>query len=330
MSSSKHLREENDCLNCGETVQGRFCGHCGQENVVSQQSVSHLVYHFFEDITHYEGKFWKTIRFLLLKPAFLTKEFLSGKRMKYVPPVRLYIFISFVTFFLPYILPSTNSDNSLSYEEKKSMSLAADSNLSESFSFFKGNYGWSIWIPVEYSSVKELDDFQLTLEKEKRLKGLDLWAEKKMIELSKRNPFELADRFFSSLSKNIAKALFIIMPIFALILMLFHLRKKWYYFDHAIFTIHLFSFLLLIVSIFNILSSFKVIATETIADSLIFLSIFGSLLVFPVYFFVAHKKMYSESLFISSLKSIGVLAVSMIFLVVILIILAVFSLFSVA
>jgi hypothetical protein len=329
MSSKTHLREEKDCLNCGAEVEERFCPHCGQENIVSRQSFSHLVLHFFEDITHYEGKFWKTMRFLLFKPGFLTKEFLLGKRMKYVPPVRLYIFISFITFFLPYVIPSRGYENNLSYEEKKTLALSKDSTLSESFYFFEGDYGWNIWVPSTYSSKRELDSLQRTLPEEARLSGIDIWAEHRMHELSKKNPFELADKFFSSFSKNIAKALFIIMPLFALVLTIFHSRKRWYYFDHAIFTIHLFSFILLCISIINLLSAFQVLAPEIVADGLKLLSILGPIAIFPIYFMIAHKKMYSESLIVSSLKSIFILSINVVFLGTIFIILAILSLLTI-
>lgn len=329
MSSKVHLREEKDCLNCGACVEERFCPRCGQENIVSRQNFAHLVFHFFEDITHYEGKFWRTIRFLLFKPAFMTKEFLAGKRMSYVPPVRLYIFISFITFFLPYVLPTRGDENNLSNEEKKVLALSKDSTLAENFYFFEGDYGWNIWVPSTYSSKRELDSLQSALPEDARLSGIEMWAEHRMHELSKKNPFELADRFFSSFSKNIAKALFIIMPLFALVLTVFHGRKRWYYFDHAIFTIHLFSFLLLCISIINLLSAFEVIANETVADALKLLSIVGPMAIFPFYFMIAHKKMYSESLFISSLKSVLILGINVVFLGAMFIFLAVLSLLTI-
>ena len=95
-------REDKTCLNCGESVEERFCGHCGQENIETRMSFLGLIAHFAEDLTHYEGKFWKTIKYLFFKPAFLTKEYLKGKRTSYLPPVRLYIFVSFFTLFRGY------------------------------------------------------------------------------------------------------------------------------------------------------------------------------------------------------------------------------------
>jgi len=106
--SHSPLRKDKNCLNCGHIVEERYCPHCGQENTESRKTFHHLFIHFFEDLTHYENAFWRTIKNLLFKPASLTKEYLSGKRLSYLAPVRLYIFISFVTFFLITVLPNTD------------------------------------------------------------------------------------------------------------------------------------------------------------------------------------------------------------------------------
>ena len=91
-------------------VEHRFCPNCGQENTDTRKTFLQLFVHLFEDLTHYENSFRKTIRNLIFKPASLTKEYLSGKRMSYLAPIRLYIFISFVTFFLFSILPDSSGE----------------------------------------------------------------------------------------------------------------------------------------------------------------------------------------------------------------------------
>ena len=114
-----HVRADKTCLNCNYVVENRFCGNCGQENIDTRKTFHHLFIHFFEDLTHYENSFWKTIRNLLFKPASLSKEYLSGKRMSYLAPVRLYIFISFVTFFLIAVIPSDADEGLIEIEAAK-------------------------------------------------------------------------------------------------------------------------------------------------------------------------------------------------------------------
>ena len=93
-------RLEKNCLNCGATVMGRYCHVCGQENVKPKESFWHLVTHFFNDVTHFDGKFFTTLKDLLLKPGFLSKEYMIGRRNSYLNPVRMYVFTSAIFFLL--------------------------------------------------------------------------------------------------------------------------------------------------------------------------------------------------------------------------------------
>jgi hypothetical protein len=94
-------RKKKDCLNCGRVVKGRYCHRCGQENVETKQSVWQFLVHFFNDITHFDGKFFQTLKLLVTKPGFVTAEFFQGRRLRYLDPARMYIFTSAV-FFLIY------------------------------------------------------------------------------------------------------------------------------------------------------------------------------------------------------------------------------------
>jgi hypothetical protein len=108
-------RKEKICLNCKADIYGRYCHVCGQENIEPKETVWHLVDHFFQDITHFDGKFFSTVKSLLTKPGFLSKEYMLGKRASYLNPIRMYVFTSAI-FFL--ILFSTKSgDNVMKLNE---------------------------------------------------------------------------------------------------------------------------------------------------------------------------------------------------------------------
>ncbi|MFI5131717.1 MAG: DUF3667 domain-containing protein, partial [Chitinophagales bacterium] len=93
-------RKEKDCLNCGTIIQGRYCHVCGQENLEPKESFWHLVTHFFYDITHFDGKFFTTLKDLLFKPGFLTREYMKGRRVNYLNPIRMYVFTSAIFFLV--------------------------------------------------------------------------------------------------------------------------------------------------------------------------------------------------------------------------------------
>ena len=96
-------RKEKDCLNCGTNVIGKYCHNCGQENIEPKESAWQLISHFINDVTHFDGKFFSTLKDLLFKPGFLSTEYMKGRRASYLNPVRMYLFTSFI-FFLIFFL----------------------------------------------------------------------------------------------------------------------------------------------------------------------------------------------------------------------------------
>lgn len=114
-----HLRErkEKNCLNCNAEVQGRFCHICGQENIEARESFWHLVTHFFYDITHFDGKFFSTLKYLLFKPGFLSHEYLRGRRASYLHPIRMYVFTS--AFFFLIFFSLQKEEEMINLNEKK-------------------------------------------------------------------------------------------------------------------------------------------------------------------------------------------------------------------
>jgi uncharacterized protein DUF3667 len=87
------------CENCGNQVEQRYCGACGQRFDPPVHSLWHFSQVAAEDLTHADSRLWRTLTALLFRPGFLTSEFLAGRRARYLPPVRLYLVLS-VAFFL--------------------------------------------------------------------------------------------------------------------------------------------------------------------------------------------------------------------------------------
>lgn len=97
-------------------MHGRYCHVCGQENIEPKESFWHLVTHFVYDVTHFDGKFFSTLKYLLFRPGFLSSEYLIGRRASYLHPIRMYVFTS-AFFFL--IFFSLNKDEDMTYKEKR-------------------------------------------------------------------------------------------------------------------------------------------------------------------------------------------------------------------
>jgi hypothetical protein len=119
-------RKEKDCLNCGAIVQGHYCQNCGQENVVPHETFWHMVTHFFYDITHFDGSFFVTLKDLLFKPGFLTKEYMRGRRKAYLHPVRMYVFTSAVFFLVFFSLFQVKESDVTVIPDKEKLQITTD------------------------------------------------------------------------------------------------------------------------------------------------------------------------------------------------------------
>ncbi|MGL2967356.1 DUF3667 domain-containing protein [Flavobacterium sp. XGLA_31] len=341
--SKSPLREDKTCLNCRHVVQERFCPHCGQENTDTRKTFHHLFIHFFEDLTHYENAFWKTIKNLYLKPASLTKEYLSGKRLSYLAPVRLYIFISFVTFFLITTVP--NKEEGFINEKETVVMPVKDKNgiLKDSLIANKKRRLDDLMKVQEqqqkqkhltnaetnegllnfgYKNVRALDSIQKYGSANEKLDDWEYRLIKKtLIVKAKYSRRELMEKFVEQLLHDFPKALFIYMPLFAFMLWLFHGKKRWYYFDHGIFTLHYFSFLLLSsLLLFFFTKLMNCLPDNSLTTAISYIgngAVWGWML---YYFFPAHHRFYGETRFISFLKSIALFTINSVLMLVLLLV----------
>lgn len=87
------------CENCGAELQGHWCAKCGQPAIEYRRSFRHVVSDLLNEFLNWDSKFFTTIGLLIVKPWRLTNEFLAGKRVSYVNPLRLYLLASIVFFF---------------------------------------------------------------------------------------------------------------------------------------------------------------------------------------------------------------------------------------
>ncbi|WP_276381740.1 DUF3667 domain-containing protein [Flavobacterium sp. H4147] len=312
MSHNK-IREDKTCLNCRHVVEQKFCPNCGQENSDTRKTFHHLFIHFFEDLTHYENAFWKTIRNLLFKPSTLTKEYLSGKRLSYLAPVRLYIFISFVTFLLISFFPSKVNKQIDDNEEKLNENIVnpvkENAEKEDDKKYFK------------LRPMKEIDSIQKYGKENEKFSDFEYWVYEKASHVTEHNTKkQIIEKFVESFFHNIPKILFIIMPFFAFTLWIFHNKKKWYYFDHGIFTLHYFSFLLLIFLIMFIVDRIcGIFGPENPLKFISGITTFAGTIWMCYYFYPAHHRFYGESRLVSFVKSVTLFIINSLFILFLLI-----------
>ena len=87
------------CKNCDTALDDVFCPHCGQKNVDLGRPILELAGELIRETFDVDGRMFRTLRLLFVRPGALTREYLAGHRQRYTPPLRLYLVIS-VLFFL--------------------------------------------------------------------------------------------------------------------------------------------------------------------------------------------------------------------------------------
>ena len=274
--SRHHLRHDKTCLNCGTIVEERFCTHCGQENLEPKESVGHLIGHFFEDITHFDGKFFTTVKDLIFRPGFLTREYVAGRRMTYLNPIRMYIFVS-ALFFVALFAGSeekpapeddfTHSVNGYRQHLADSLRSVQTDSLHKAFNgalagsldtgktkekdeFLWLKYGSSGVVEIDiaehkFNTLREYDSVERTLPDSAKEKGIMRWILRNNIKQKEKHGGRSKLHLEVDVRHDIPKLMFILLPLFALYVGWFYDRKKYYYVNHAIFSVHFHSFVFL-------------------------------------------------------------------------------------
>ncbi len=241
-------RTDKNCLNCGTTVEDRFCPHCGQENLEPKETVGHLFLHFFEDLTHFDGKFLNTIKTLLTRPGFLTEEYIKGRRATYLHPIRMYFFIS-ATFFFILMTFFIGGSSSLFDSDVKASNIAQKDSTASIAPHLRITTKSKMTVNLAFNvgtdrkrSVREYDSAQKILPISERDDAIYRYINRRwyaVMEYMYAHPDDYQDKIAEKFGHSFPQMLFIALPVFALLLQILYFRRKQFnYVSHAIFSVH--------------------------------------------------------------------------------------------
>ena len=92
------LSAEHHCRNCGAIANRHYCPECGQETREALPTLREFMREAMGRLVAFDGRLWRTLYALLLRPGFLTKAYLAGKRRRYVRPARMLLVMSLLLF----------------------------------------------------------------------------------------------------------------------------------------------------------------------------------------------------------------------------------------
>lgn len=109
------------CKSCGAPVSGRFCAACGEKVLTpDDHTLKHYLGALLNAFTFVEGKFWNTLKAVVLRPGELSAAYMDGRRVKYMRPVAFFFLANFIYFAVPVFETFNTSLNSQLHNQQYS------------------------------------------------------------------------------------------------------------------------------------------------------------------------------------------------------------------
>lgn len=258
-----HKTKTDKCLNCDQSLDPSFeyCPHCGQENDDRQMSFGRFTRDFLDNYFSLDSRFGRSIKPFFLQPGKLTLEFMAGKRMSYANPIRMYLLISLLHFFLFSLFMNQQNESeksAITLSKKDSTDLEEMHNFqmpekkkSLADSSGKSELNWpmtqSEWSKISAMTRDDAPNYRVSQIEDSihnEQKGpVARYLNRQIIKLMKSDQGTITNQVI----KNVPLMMFVLMPIFALILKMFFSEKL--YIHHMVHCLHLHSFGFLILSL---------------------------------------------------------------------------------
>src|SRR5438876_5736412 len=256
-------RSLTHCENCGAQLTGPYCAKCGQPAIDYRRSFRHVSVDVLDSFLNWDSKFFATIGLLIAKPWRLTNEFLAGKRVRYVHPLRLYLLASILFFFaVNYWAKSIHfqpgqlspKDRAELQAELKTEDLPLDARA-------KLEKALKLDSPTPTPATPDVSrppgsppeastktDQTLSMEGERAFfqsgnpqTPFEKWLETRAKEKIGEHGTNM-QLFLITLINNLPGMMLCCIPLFAFVLKILYIRRKIFYIDHLVYALHTHSF----------------------------------------------------------------------------------------
>ncbi|QOY96817.1 DUF3667 domain-containing protein [Massilia sp. UMI-21] len=239
------LQHAHVCKNCDTVTSGNYCHQCGQATHLHVPSAREFLHEFIAHYVALEGKLWRSLKLLLFKPGFLSREYVEGRRVRYIEPLRLYLTFSII-FFALFKMSAVEIVNTGSRAETAPALSATATQPS--------------------AQTRHSEDYQEFQNNAKRLLGrisprLEQGAER-LFAMSQKELQETSKRVFFSYTPY---AIFLMMPVFALYLKLLYLGSGRRYGEHFLFALHSNGFAFFMLSLFMLADGWNLVRFALLA-----------------------------------------------------------------
>ena len=326
------LPDYPDCLNCGTELRGQYCGNCGQRASNRLISLWELTRDAFGDLFEIDSRLWRTLIPLLIRPGTLTKDYLEGRRARYMPPFRMYLVLSVVFFVVAFFDPRDDlsvlfepepepvaeeqdepTQEALDEAGEKIDKLVAEGRLSEEqarkareavsdepkFTLYGDDLegGFNVRFDEETGKCTASGQDQLPEWLRKRL------TPERLEGICERVAADEGKTLGALLLDNIPVALIVLLPFMALVLKGLYPLSRRYFVEHLLFFVHFHAFFFLILTL-QILFS-RVASLVFIPEPISLLVIVAASFYIPVYLYKAMRRVYGQGHLLTLTKYIA-------------------------
>ena len=300
------LKPLDVCLNCGTTLSGQYCGSCGQRAASRLISVWELLRDAFGDVLELDSRLWRTLIPLAVRPGQLTLDYLEGRRARFMPPFRMYLVLSIVFFLVAFFDPREELGILFEPQAPSATESEADANEADEIraEIFRDLAEEGI---IVEGADSEDDDDNITNCDVDDINSADLpvWLASRLTEerlkiMCNRMVADDGRAFLNKLLDNVPAALFVLLPLMALVLKILYPLSKRFYVEHLLFVVHYHSFVFLILSaqvLFTRLGSLLRLPETPIDVTILAVSLYV-----PVYLYKALRRVYGQGRLFSILK----------------------------
>lgn len=312
------------CRNCGDPTPSPYCPNCGQRKGDARVSLRRLLADVLEDQLSIDGTLPRTLTALFTRPGRLTAEYLRGRIVSYVAPFRLYL-VSSLVFFLTLSLLARVEPNPNAVMPGGSDAAAEDSVAGDSARAGQGAAGAAgdagtagdtgaardtgataagadsvamrvqtrggVYVGITMDSAtaarggRWTDDIRIRT----GYAPLDSAAMRQLRELGEMDPNEAVQEMINGMVARAPTAMFLLLPVFALMLKVLYLGSGRYYVEHFIFALHVHAFAFLIFTAMMLIQ-------RTSVPNLLW--------IWPVlYLPLAMRRVYNQNWFITLVKA---------------------------
>ena len=236
------------CANCGAERSGAYCSRCGQNDRNYQRALPPLVSELLREAFELDSRLVRTLKLLMFKPGALALEFSNNRRASYVSPIRLYLFVSILFFFFLSLGTELGTDDG---QERPQVQVQADE-------VEDADTGTLLSLLDEERARRANEILSRSENSIARLILLQLASDLQSMERESIEPAfiyllgEGVDALYEPTSvarqfmDNLGVGMFVMLPVYALLLKLFYPFRRRYYVENLVFSTHLHTFVYIV------------------------------------------------------------------------------------